>query len=91
MITDLRDLSELFRMHTLSLSRNLIRDPSPIFQLPELRRIILSYNNIQTDQTNFKDLLREAEARGVYLNTRSQSYHNLNVVKLVHSDWAPSF
>ena len=85
MITDLNDLSEHFRIHTLGLSRNLIRDPSPLFQLPGLRRIILSFNHIPSDQTKYKDLFREAEARGVYINTRSQSPHNPHVQSLVHS------
>ena len=46
MLSDLNDLSQLFHIHTLGLSRNLIRDPSPILELPKLRRLTLSFNQI---------------------------------------------
>ena len=62
----------------------MIRDPSPVLSLPNLRRIILSFNQIPVDQTNLKDQLAQAQVRGVYLNTRSQSGYRPKV-KLVRS------
>ena len=85
MLTTLSDLSSLSKLHTLGLSRNLIRDPLPVLNLPALRRITLSFNQIPTDQSGYKDLFREAEARGVYLNVRNQSEYRPKVHSLVHS------
>ena len=85
LLTDLTDLSQLRNLQTLGLSRNLIRDPSPVIQIPSLRRLTLSYNQIPTTQPNFKDLFREAQARGVYLNIRTQSEFRPRPYSLVRS------
>ena len=85
LLTELNDLSQLRNLQTLGLSRNLIRDPSPVIQIPSLRRLTLSYNQIPTTQPNLKDLFREAQARGVYLNIRTQSEFRPRPYSLVRS------
>jgi Leucine-rich repeat (LRR) protein len=85
LITDVSDLAGLSKIHTLGLSRNLIRDPSPVLSLPNLRRIILSFNQIPADRVRVKDQLAQAQVRGVYLNTRSQSGYRPKVNSLVRS------
>ena len=85
MLTDLTDLSGLRRLETLGLSRNLVRDPSPVTQLPKLRRLTISFNQIPTDQSQIKDLFREAEARGIYLNARNQTQYRRAPSSLVRS------
>ena len=85
MLSDLNDLSQLFHIHTLGLSRNLIRNPTPILELPKLRRLTLSFNQIPTDQTSIKDLFRQSEARGIYINSRNQSPFLPRVQSLVKS------
>jgi Leucine-rich repeat (LRR) protein len=85
MLTDLTDLSGLSRMEILGLSRNLIRDPSPVTKLPQLRRLTISFNQIPTDHTRIKDLFREVEARGVYINARNQTEYRLPPSSLVRS------
>ncbi len=85
MISDLTDLSELSNIHTLGLSRNLIRDPSPILKLPSLRRLTLSFNQVPVDLVKYKDLFRETEARGIYLNVRSQAEYQPHAHSLVLS------
>jgi Leucine-rich repeat (LRR) protein len=85
LLTDLTDLSNLRNLQTLGLSRNLIRDPSPVIQIQGLRRLTLSFNQIPSDQSKYKDLFREAEARGVYLNVRSQTDFRPGPYSLVRS------
>jgi Leucine-rich repeat (LRR) protein len=85
LLTDLTDLSNLRNLQTLGLSRNLIRDPSPVIQIQGLRRLTLSFNQIPTNQSKYKDLFREAEARGVYLNVRSQTDFRPRPYSLVRS------
>ena len=45
----------------------------------------LSFNQIPTDQTSIKDLFRQSEARGVYINSRNQSPFLPRVQSLVKS------
>ena len=85
LLTDLTELSNLRNLQTLGLSRNLIRDPSPVIQIQGLRRLTLSYNQIPSDESNFQDLFREAESRGVYLNVRSQTDFRIRPHSLVRS------
>ena len=85
MLTDLSDLSGLRQLETLGLSRNLVRDPSPVIKLPNLRRLTISFNQIPTDQSQIKDLFREAEVRGVYLNVRNQTEYHFPPSTLVRS------
>lgn len=84
-------LSGLSKIETLGISRNLISDPSPVFSLPKLRRITISFNQIQLEKTAIKDLLNQAEARGVYINARDQMEYRPQAQSLVlsligHSD-----
>ena len=85
LLTDLTDLSNLRNLQTLGLSRNLIRDPSPVIQIQGLRRLTLSFNCIPAEQSKYKDLFREGEARGVYLNVRSQTDFRPRPYSLVRS------
>jgi hypothetical protein len=85
MLTDLSDLSGLSQLESLGLSRNLLRDPSPVTKLPNLRRLTISFNQIPIDQPPIKDLFREAEARGIYLNARNQTEYRLAQSSLVRS------
>ena len=85
LLTDLSDLSELSNVHTLGLSRNMIRDPSPVLRLSRMRHLTLSYNFIPVEQDFFKDMFREAEARGIYLNLRGQAEFRSAPQSLVRS------
>ena len=84
-LNDVSGLSGLSKIETLGLSRNLIVDPSPVFSLPKLRRISISFNQIQFEKANIRDLLKQTEARGVYLNTRDQMEHRPKAQSLVYS------
>ena len=72
MLIDLHDLSGLNKIEILGVSRNLIYDPSPVLSLPKLRRITLSFNQIPLEKTSVRDVLHQAQSRGVYINTRDQ-------------------